>query len=222
MSDVSAPQHPYDRHILARVFFFFALFLMIYATAVMTVYPFFLQQPFKPQLENEQVMMRNFLGQTIQANMEVRGDRFYDLIFVRSGIEAAVYDFVESKNTDPFTKEALRNFTVLERATDNLFDNFLLLSYRSSLIMLSLGYVGVAALCVFSHGLVIRHRRDYQFGDTPLFHNILARTAVSWSVPLFFIVIMLPFALHPAIVVSLFVFVTASIVAFALALPKRA
>lgn len=201
---------------------FFSLFFMIYTCVVATVYPFYLQRPFSPQIEREQAMMRSFLGNEIQGEIELRGERLYDALFVSSGLETIAYDFVETKNTDPFTKDALRNVTIVERATDNFFDYLLLLNYRFSLIVLYIGFVSCAAICVFIHGLILRHRRDYRFGDTPIFMNMIARTAVAWSVPLFFIVIMFPMALHPAIILIMFVLVSISLVTFALALPKRA
>lgn len=215
-------QTDYDRLVVTRIFFFVAVILIANIMIVVAVYTFWLEKPFFHVLKTEKGYFETALNWELFETARYNGDKFYDTLFVRSGMEEVAYEDLRNAEETDVAADAIKQLKMFGTILDNLFDYGLLLSYRFGFFSVVMGYMGILITTVAVHGAIVRHRKRYGFGDTPILLNLWARAMLAYSLPATFLIWTLPVAMHPiTLAVSLTVTVV-SIAAFAFSLPKIA
>lgn len=213
-------RHPYDDLALVKLLFFFLLVLMASVLALATIYPFYLEVPFREVLDNELALVHGFFGDDLTIRVLLRGDGLYDHVFVGTGVEAISYGaFLPAEQEG---MERLKEMARFGAVLDNVFDYFLLLSYRIGSLLILGSVAAFFLLAVLGDGLVRRSVRRYSFGDSSVVVNIWARSFAGYALPIFAIVFFLPMSIHPAVIAVGLGVVALSISFFALTLPKLA
>lgn len=215
-------QTSYDRLFVTRLFFFLALIALVNLTVVALAYTFALEKPFAQVLAQERGYFGHGLGYELHQNMRYEGDRFYDTMFVRTGVERVAYEELRAAREADVAAEAVFKLRMFGDMMDNCFDYLLLLCYRLGFLLVSMSYVGCLLLAVVIHGGLIRHRKRYGFGDTPLMLNLWARATLSFALPITLIVWTLPLALPPIVLTASLAGCVFGMAVFAFSLPKVA
>lgn len=221
MADGTSPSS-YDGLFVIKALFFLALVLMCNLVAVTALYTFMLEKPFHQVLSKERAAFGHTLNSDLHETMRYSGDLFYDSFFVRTGIESVAYNNLLKSSENDVAGGAVKELKVFGHILDNLFDYFLLLSHRAGYLLVTMTYVGCLILAIGIHGGVIRHRKRYGFGDTPLLMNVWARATLAYSIPLTIIVWSLPFALNPYVLTGSLAFCVLGLAVFSFSLPKIA
>lgn len=105
---------------------------------------------------------------------------------------------------------------------DNIFDYLLLMSYRLSGVG-ALALVGLMISAVISSdALIRRRRRRYSFGDSAILVNIWSRGVFAVLLPAAVIVILLPVAIYPVVLLTTVAVLSVSLAAFLQSVPKIA
>lgn len=215
-------QTDYDRLVVTRIFFFVAVILLANIMIVVAAYTFWFEKPFFHVLKAERGYFETALNWELFETARYNGDKFYDTLFVRSGLEETAYEDLRNAEETDVAAKAIKQLKMFGTILDNLFDYGLLLSYRFGFFSVVMGYMGILITTVAVHGAIVRHRKRYGFGDTPILLNLWARAMLAYSLPITFLIWTLPVAMHPiTLAVSLTVTVV-SIAAFAFSLPKIA
>lgn len=219
---MAEPQTTYDRLYATQVFFFLALILTFNILVVVTVYPFLLEQPFWTAMQKERGYFDGALSFDLHETSRMNGDRVYNAIFVNSGLEKFVYDDLRKSKEVDIAAEALRDLSMFDQMIDNIFDYFLLLCYRFGFFIVAMTYLGWFIVALAIHGAVVRHRKRYGFGDTPILLNLWARATLAYAIPVTFLAWSLPFAMHPVALAASLVACVGGLAIFAFSLPKIA
>ena len=215
-------QSPYDQLLPTRMLLFVALLLFVNICIVLALYTFLWQDPFHHVLAAEKRAFGETLSSTLHASMRFNGDRLYHLLFVETRLEQMAYDDLRRARDDDPAAESVQKLQFLGTMLDNLFDYALLLSYRIGFLIIAMTYCASLILAVAIHGYVIRHRKRYGFGDTPLILNLWARTFLAYALPTAFFVWTLPFALNPTVLTASLALCVLGTGLFAFSLPKIA
>lgn len=212
----------YDRLFITKCFFFLALVLMCNLALVTALYTLTWEAPFHRVLAKEKAAFGLSLNENLHQTMRFNGDKIYDTIFVRSGFEGLAYTSLREPDEADIAGSVVKDMKIFSRLLDNCFDYLLLVSHRAGYFVVSFTYVGSLVVGVAIHGAIIRHRKRYGFGDTPLLMNVWARTTIAYSIPLTIIIWSLPFALNPFILTISLSFCVLGVAVFAFSLPKIA
>lgn len=94
--------------------------------------------------------------------------------------------------------------------------------HRFSFFLTTLGYLAFLLVAIMVHAAVLRHRKRYEFGDTPILLNLWARSITRYAFPLTFVIWTLPFALHPAALLFSVIGCVLGMLIWALSMPKIA
>lgn len=214
-------QSSYDKLFPTQVLFFVALTMLVNLTLVTLAYSFLWEKPFFPVLQIEKGFFERAISVEAATSTRFTGDSLYDTMFVDSGIERVAYANLED-NPDDLAGQVLRKTTAAGRILDNLFDYLLLLCHRFSFFLSTLGYLGFLLVAMALHASVIRHRKRYEFGDTPILMNLWARSTLSYAFPITFLIWTLPFALHPTLLLASVVGCVGGMLFWAFSMPKIA
>ena len=212
----------YDQLTLVKWFFFLALVMMCNIGIVTALYTLSWETPFHRVLSKEKAAFGITLNETLHQSMRYNGDRIYDTLFVRSGAEGLAYKALSEPDEKDIAGAAVKDMKVFSRTLDNIFDYLLLLSHRAGYFAVSLAYVFCLILAVGIHGAIIRHRKRYGFGDTPLLMNVWARTTLAYAIPITIISWSLPFAINPYVLTLSLSACVLGITVFAVSLPNIA
>jgi hypothetical protein len=212
---------PYDQLRPVRFFFFIALITVVNIGVVTFVYTFWLESPFSEVLAKEKANFNEALSKPLHENMMFTGDSLYDAVFVDTGVEKAAYSHIDDEMIDDATR-AVMSLPAMGLILDNVFDYLLLVSYRFGFFTVNISYLICLFFALAFHGAVIRHRKRYGFGDTPLLMNVWARTMLIYSIPITMIIWAFPAALTPTILSLSLAFCVLGVSIFAFSLPKIA
>lgn len=214
-------QSSYDKLFPTQVLFFVALTMLVNLALVTLAYSFLWEQPFFPVLQKEKHYFEQTISVEAATATRFTGDSLYNTMFVDSGIERVAYASLED-NPDDLAGQVLRKTTAAGRIFDNLFDYLLLLCHRFSFFLSTLGYLVFLLVAIAMHATVIRHRKRYEFGDTPILMNLWARSTLSYAFPVTFLIWTQPFAIHPALLLASIVGCVGGMLFWAFSMPKIA
>lgn len=212
----------YDRLFITKCFFFLAGVLMCNLAIVTALYTLTWEAPFHRVLAQEKAAFGLTLNENLHQTMRFNGDKIYDTIFVRTGLEGVVYKALRDPDEADIAGSVVKDMKIFSRLLDNIFDYLLLVSHRAGYFAVSFTYVGCLILGVVVHGAIIRHRKRYGFGDTPLLMNVWARTTLAYAIPITIITWSLPFAMNPYLLTLSLSFCVMGVAVFAFSLPKIA
>lgn len=201
---------------------FIAMILIVQLIIVTLFYTFLLQKPFHHVLTAEREQFSHVLTPALHSTMRYTGDKTYNTLFVKTNLEEIAYNSVAIVEHHNDTFAPLKQLTIFGRIFDNLFDYSLLLSYRLGFLFLSMSFFGCLIAAAVIHGLIARHRKRYEFGDTALILNLWARSFVAYSIPVTFLIWTLPFTLNPIVLFVSLAVSAGCVVAFSFSLPKIA
>lgn len=218
---MSEQQTSYDKLFPTQVFFFVALVMLINMAIVTLAYSFLWEEPFTRVLQREQAYLERTLSVDASTSARFTGDSLYDAMLVDTGIERVAYGSFDS-NADEIASKVLGQTQAAGRILDNLFDYILLLCHRFSFFLMTLAYIAFLVTAIFVHAVIIRQRKRYEFGDTPLLMNLWARSSLSYAIPLTFLIWSLPFALHPLVLIASIVACICGLLFWAFSMPKIA
>lgn len=210
----------YDRLFITKCFFFLALVLMCNLALVTALYTLTWEAPFHRVLAAEKEAFGLTLNENLHQTMRFNGDKIYDTVFVHSGMEGVAYNALREPDKADIAGSVVKDMKIFSRLLDNVFDYLLLISHRAGYFAVSLTYVGCLILGVAVHGAIIRHRKRYGFGDTPLLMNVWARTTLAYAIPVTIIIWSLPFAMNPYVMTFSLSFCVLGVAVFAFSLPK--
>ncbi len=216
------PQSPYDKLYLWRVICFVALILLCNTMIVIAAYTFLWEKPFHTVLTAERAKFGGVLNYELHENMRYNGDKTYDVLFVKTGVEKTVYDELKNAREDDVAADAIKKLRMFDSIIDNVFDYLLLLSYRFGFFTVLFAYFACIVGALAVHGAVIRHRKRYGFGDTPILMNLWARSTLAYAIPFTFLVWTLPFAMSPIFLTLSLASCILGLAIFAFSLPKVA
>lgn len=212
----------YDQLMPTRAFFFIALILLINITIVIGAYPFLWQKPFSEVLAAERSFLSGSLSFDLANSVYVSGERLYGSLFIDPGVEKLFYGTFMGQQSDDIVSRAVADIPGFGQILDNLFDYMLLLCYRFGFFIMSMTYVIFLLAAVIVHGAITRHRKRYEFGDTPILMNLWARTSLSYAIPITFLIWSLPFAVHPLALAFSMLFCLVGMALFVFSMPKLA
>jgi hypothetical protein len=212
---------PYDELTFVKVVFFFLMIFLVNFLVLAVIYPGFAEAPFRGELDEELAWMARFFGVDLFTRIRMRGDWLYDTALVGTGIERAIYDYFLNRPD----MDATRGIWTAARfgpLLDNIFDYLLLMSYRLSGVG-ALALVGLMISAVISSdALIRRRRRRYSFGDSAILVNIWSRGVFAVMLPAAVIVILLPVAIYPVVLLTTVAVLSVSLAAFLQSVPKIA
>lgn len=215
-------QTSYDRLFVVRVFFFVSLIMLANLAYVTLAYSFLIEKPFHTVLAKEREKFEGFLTPQLSDGVRFTGDKLYDGMFVKSGLEQKVYLELKEQNNKDVAGNVARRLKLFSSIIDNTFDYLLLLSYRTGFFGMAMSYFAFLILAVTVHGAVVRHRKRYEFGDTPIMMNLWARASLAYSIPITFFIWTIPHALNPAILGLSLTVCVFSLAIFVFSMPKIA
>ena len=219
---VAETQSDYDKLLPTKILFFVALILLINVSIVLVLYTFLWQEPFHLVLSAEKRAFGDTLSSNLHSTMRFNGDKLYSLAFIQTGLENLAYNDLRQAQATDVAAEAITQLRFFGTMLDNLFDYALLLSYRAGFLAVAMTYAFFLILAVGIHGFVIRHRKRYGFGDTPLILNLWARSLLAYILPITFFIWTLPFALNPYVLATSLAVSVCGTGVFAFSLPKIA
>jgi hypothetical protein len=218
---MAEPSSSYDKLFPTQVFFFVALVMLVNIAVVTLAYSFLLEEPFAPVLQKERDYFETSIGVDASTSMRFTGDSLYDTLFVDTGIERLAYSSLDEDSSD-IAGQVLLQSQATGRILDNLFDYLLLLCHRFSFFLVTLGYLAFLIIGILAHASIIRHRKRYEFGDTPILMNLWARSTLSYSLPITFLIWSLPMAMHPMFLISSVVACVFGMLFWSFSMPKIA
>jgi len=221
MADI-ATQSDYDRLFVTKVFFFLCFVIFCNVALVAALYTLTWETSFHRVISREKAAFAETLNSDLHQTARYNGDLIYDTIFVRTGIERLAYRALREPDEIDIAGAAVKDLRIFSRLLDNTFDYFLLLSHRTGYLVVSMTYVVCLVIAVAIHGAIIRHRKRYGFGDTPILINVWARTTLAYALPLTVIAWSLPFAMDPYLLTVCIATCVLGVSVFAFSLPKKA
>lgn len=214
-------QSSYDKLFPTQVFFFVTLTMLVNVAIVTLAYSFMWEKPFAPVLQKEKGYFEKTISIEASTSTRFTGDSLYDAMFVDSGIERLAYANLKDDPMD-IAGQVLRQTSATGRILDNFFDYLLLLCHRFSFFLVTLAYLAFLLIAIALHAALIRHRKRYEFGDTPIMMNLWARASLSYAFPLTFLIWTLPLAVHPTLLLASVVACVAGMLLWAFSMPKIA
>ncbi|RWR30559.1 DUF4400 domain-containing protein [Sinirhodobacter populi] len=216
------PQSPYDTLFPTRVFFFIALIMLGNLIFVGTYYPFMSKEPFGRQMNVERERFETMLSPRLQERMRFNGDVVYDAMFVDTGVEKVSYNWLTKPTGNVPGSDKIMQIRIFGQMLNDLFDYLLTLTHRLGFFIVAMTYLAWFVVALTIHGVIVRHRKRYGFGDTPILMNLWARTLLAYAIPITFMIWTWPTSVHPMFLVISLVTCVGGLAIFAFSMPKIA